>query len=65
MTRCLKFLQHADKAVLVDFGQLGQVIVREHVGKLGLLSGGHVLEMAHHTHDAFGFRPDGAIQARE
>ena len=34
----LKFLQHADEAVLVDLGQFGEVIVREHVRKLGLVA---------------------------
>ena len=34
----LKFLQHADEAVLVDFGQFGEMIVSEHVGKLGFLA---------------------------
>jgi len=33
----LKFRPHANEAVLVDLGQLGKMIVREHVGKLGLL----------------------------
>ena len=34
----LKFLQHSDEAVFVDLGQFGEVIVREHVGKLGLFA---------------------------
>ena len=34
----LKFLQDADEAVFVDLGQLGEMIVREHVGKLGLFA---------------------------
>jgi len=35
----VKFLQHADEAVLVYLGQLGQMIVGEHIGKLGLFPG--------------------------
>jgi len=34
----LNFLQHANEAVLVDLGQFGEMIVREHVGKLGLFA---------------------------
>ena len=38
MSGGLKFLQHADEAVLVDLGQFREMIVREHVGKLGLFA---------------------------
>ena len=35
----LEFLQHTNEAILVDLGQLREMIVREHVGKLGLFAG--------------------------
>src|SRR5206468_3379482 len=38
MAGCLKLLQHADEAVLVDLGQLGEMVVREHIRKLGLFA---------------------------
>ena len=38
MASGLKFFQHANEAVLVDLGQLGEMIVREHVGKRGLFA---------------------------
>ena len=38
MTGGLNFLQHADQAVLVDLGQFRKVVVREHIGKLGLFA---------------------------
>ena len=34
----LEFLQHTNEAILVDFGQFGEMIVSEHVGKLGFLA---------------------------